>query len=62
MASALNVKLSWLNTGQIYCTIDAFGPLQPALVDIRYHLFYILLFILNTYDNDIDIDNDYSNV
>lgn len=29
-----NVKLSWLNTGQIYRTIDAFGPLQPAVVDI----------------------------
>lgn len=33
----VNVKLSWLNTGQIYRTIDAFGPLQPALVDIRQH-------------------------
>lgn len=31
---ARNVKLSWLNTGQIYRTIDAFGPLQPAVVDI----------------------------
>lgn len=33
-----NVKLSWLNTGQIYCTIDAFGPLQPAVVDINLQL------------------------
>ncbi|KAI4492232.1 hypothetical protein M0802_009922 [Mischocyttarus mexicanus] len=29
------VRLSWLNTGQIYCMVDAFGPLQPAVVDIR---------------------------
>ena len=36
-ASYVNVKLSWLNTGQIYRTIEAFGPLQPALVDIRKH-------------------------